>query len=136
MSRSHANHNKQACKFIKDNRQFNDWVITIAYYSALHFMQSELFPSNYENPLTGEMKHYETFDKYYRDMRGNISKHGLLLKMVEENIDDEGVIDGFTSLKELCWTARYSRYTFSEAIATQCYTNLELIEEYCSEVNF
>lgn len=105
----------------------------MAYYSALHFMQSELFPAKYENPLSGDIKHYDSFDKYYRDC-SDISKHGLLLQMVESHIDDTDVIDGFTSLKELCWTARYSSYTFSEEIAQECYEKLELIEHYCDEV--
>lgn len=75
------------------------------------------------------------FIKYYHDCSdNNMSKHGFLLQMVEEYVDDEDVIDGFTSLKELCWTARYSRYAFSKEIANQCYRNLELIEEYCNEV--
>lgn len=108
-------------------------MITTAYYSALHFMQSELFPSKYENPINGKMKHYENFDKYHRDST-DISKHGLLLQLVEENVDSDDVIDGFTSLKELCWTARYSSYTFSEEIANKCYENLELIADYCREV--
>lgn len=133
MSQKHAKHNKKACKFIKESKLFNDWVITTAYYSALHFMQSELFPKNYENPSNGSMKQYDNFDKYYKDSQG-FSKHGLLLQMVEEHVDDSDVIDGFTSLKELCWTARYSSYTFSEEIADECYRNLELVEEYCSEV--
>lgn len=133
MSLSHAEHNKLACKFIKDSKLFNDWVITTAYYSALHFMQSELFPSNYENPLNGKIKHYDNFDKYYRDS-SDISKHGLLLQLVEEYVDKEDVINGFTSLKELCWTARYSSYTFSEEIANECYENLKLISEYCKQV--
>lgn len=130
MSRKHAEHNKTACKFIKESKQFNDWVITTAYYSALHFMQSEFFPGKYENPANGQMKSYDNFDKYHRDS-SDISKHGLLLQLVEENVDEKDVIDGFTSLKELCWTARYSSYTFSENIANECYKNLELIDDYC-----
>jgi hypothetical protein len=134
MSRNHAKHNKEACKFIKDSGLFNDWVITTAYYSALHFMQSYLFPETYENPQTGQMKRYDNFDKYFHDTR-DYTKHGLLLSLVEEQIDDNDVIDGFTSLKELCWTARYSSYYCSNEIANECYKNLEVIEEYCEELN-
>lgn len=133
MSRSHAKHNKEACKFIKDSENFNDWVITTAYYSALHFMQTELFPGTYESPRTGEMKNYSSFDRYYKETSG-YTKHGLLLELVEDYVDDEDVIDGFTSLKELCWTARYTTYCYSTEIANECFSNLELIEEFCEEV--
>lgn len=133
MSRNHAKHNKTACKFIKDSELFNDWVITTAYYSALHFMQSELFPGQFENPTNGKIKTYTSFDKYFNDTKG-FTKHGLLLNLVEQTVDDEDVIDGFTSLKELCWTARYTTYCYSKNIASECYKNLELIEEYCEEV--
>lgn len=134
MSQKHAEHNKKACEFLKDSKLFNDWVITTAYYSALHFMQSELFPGTYENPRNGKMKSYDNFDKYHRDST-DISKHGLLLQLVEENVDTDEVIDGFTSLKELCWTARYSNYTFSEEIANECFENLERIAEYCEKLD-
>jgi len=133
MSRSHARHNKTACKFIKDSEQFNDWVITTAYYSAMHFFQSELFPGQFESPVNGKIKTYTSFDKYYNETDG-FTKHGLLLNLVEEYVDDDDVIDGFTSLKELCWTARYTKYSYSNQIAEECYKNLELIAEYCEDV--
>lgn len=133
MSRNHAKHNKKACKFIKESNLFNDWVITTAYYSSLHFMQSELFPELFENPSNGKIKKYQTFNQYFRDSNG-YTKHGLLLKLVEDNVDDDSVIDAFTSLKELCWTARYSEYDYSAEIAQECYDNLNLIEEYCEDV--
>jgi len=132
MSRNHAKHNKNACEFIKDSGQFNDWVITTAFYSALHFMQSYLFPGAFENPINGNIKKYQTFDQYYRDTDGS-TKHGILLQLVEEHVDDNDVIDAFTSLKELCWTARYTNYCHSNDIAQECYDGLELIAEYCEE---
>lgn len=133
MSRSHAKHNREACKFIKDSEQFNDWVITTAYYSALHFMQSEFFPGQFESPINGQIKSYSSFDKYFNEFDG-YTKHGLLLKLVEEIVDDVDVINGFTSLKELCWTARYTKYTYSNDIADECYNNLVRIEEFCEDV--
>jgi hypothetical protein len=133
MSRKHAKHNKSACEFIKNSGAYPDWVITTAYYSALHFMQSELFPAQYENPDTGNVTNYGTFAEYCSDVVGK-SKHGLLLKLVEENVDDEDVIDAFTSLKDLCWTARYSYYGYAHDVAEACFNDLVLIEEYCEPV--
>ena len=135
MSQNHAKHNKEACEYIKDSGKFNDWVVTTAYYSALHFMQNELFPDHYEHPINGEIKRYNTFQNYFQDSDKKLSKHGLLLELVEENVDDDDVINGFRSLKELCWTARYRQYQFNPAIANECYDNLELVSEYCSEID-
>ena len=97
-------------------------------------MQSELFPCQYENPRNSKIKNYNNFDQYFKDSFG-FTKHGLLLNLVEENIDDEDVIDGFTSLQELCWTARYTTYKYSTEIADECYKNLEIIEVYCDAVD-
>lgn len=131
MSLSHAKHNKKACQHLLGVKQFNDWVITTAFYSALHFMHSVLFPDSYEYNTNGDLKKFNSFETFYSALNTRKSKHRVLLDMVEEHIADEKVIDAFTTLKELCWTARYSNYQQSGAVANESYNNLELIEEYC-----
>jgi len=132
MSQSHAKHNKDACELLLKNGRFNDWVITTAFYSALHFMHSELFPNQYEGNSNGDLRTFNSFDEYYNHLRPNKTKHGFLLEMVENNIEDEEVIDAFTMLKEICWTARYANYQQTSEVAKESYSGLNLIEEYCT----
>lgn len=131
MSLSHARHNKEACEHLLQSGKFNDWVITTAYYSALHYANYELFPKSYAHPRTGNVKNYSCFDEYYND-RSIISttKHGLLLELVEDNMDDE-VSEAFSSLKELCWTARYENYDQDVDLARESYNNLLEVSEFC-----
>jgi len=36
----HANHNHEAFQYIRSSEKFNDWAITTAFYSALHFVRA------------------------------------------------------------------------------------------------
>ncbi|PWH85023.1 hypothetical protein [Brumimicrobium oceani] len=130
MSLKHAKHNKKACEFLRESGHFNDWVITTAYYSALHFMQGDMFPGSFENPINGQIKKYQNFNQYHHDVNGP-SKHGLLLKLVED-LGDDDVIDAFTNLKDLCWSARYTNYCYDKEVTDLCYDSLNIIEEFCT----
>jgi hypothetical protein len=74
----HALHNEQACEllFSASGEQFNDWVVTTAFYSALHFALYDLFPMDHDGI------HYATFSGYHLDLPKKISKHAALLQLV------------------------------------------------------
>ncbi|EKD25861.1 MAG: hypothetical protein ACD_79C01466G0005 [uncultured bacterium] len=40
----HAEHNYSACMYLKQSKEFPDWIITTAFYSALHYFESLIFP--------------------------------------------------------------------------------------------
>ncbi len=40
----YAQHNEKACKYLDKKPEFTDWVITTAFYSALHFVRYKIFP--------------------------------------------------------------------------------------------
>lgn len=134
MSLNHARHNKEACDFLRESKKFNDWVVTTAYYSALHYAHCELFPLQCESPSSGRVKTYNSFDEIYHERSNKgTSKHGFLLELTEEHIPE--ISDEFRTLKELCWTARYSNYNVSEQISDACFESLEVISEYCEPVS-
>ena len=43
MKQEHAKHNEDACHYLNQSGKYNDWVITTAFYSAMHYVQYELF---------------------------------------------------------------------------------------------
>lgn len=53
MRKQHAIHNEEACDFLLSSNKFNDWVITTAFYSALHFVQHEIFPLTHDDKKYG-----------------------------------------------------------------------------------
>lgn len=40
----HATHNEEVCSHLDDNTKYSDWIITTAFYSAMHFMKHKIFP--------------------------------------------------------------------------------------------
>ena len=59
MKKQHAIHNEEVCDFLLTSKKFNDWVVTTAFYSSLHFVQFELFP------LTDDGQKYTDFNIYF-----------------------------------------------------------------------
>jgi hypothetical protein len=60
MPKSHSQHNFEACKFLLEDGKFLDWVVTTAFYSALHLVQEEIFPFRDD-----EGYEYSSFEQYY-----------------------------------------------------------------------
>lgn len=72
MSKEHANHNAELCDLLLNNGRFNDWVVTTAFYAALHFVNYILFPLKFQD------KTFYNFNKYYSSLdskKANIRLH-------------------------------------------------------------
>ena len=84
MKKQHAIHNEEACKFLLTSKKFNDWVVTTAFYSALHFVQNELFP------LTDNGQKYTDFNVYFgkvlKKKNKKLSKHSATIELVKINL--------------------------------------------------
>ncbi len=119
----HAKHNKEACEYLIESGKFNDWVITTAFYSALHFIESNLFPLSIT--YGSKTVRYNSFDHYCDNTTNYNSKHRLRRTLIEEHLSEIAV--EYNSLMDLCWTARYSNYNHSSDIASLAKTNLDSI---------
>lgn len=78
---THSEHNYQVCNFLLDDGRFYDWVVTTAFYSALHLVQEEIFPFTDEEQFT-----YSSFEQYFSKAIHDgqkISKHQSTIKLVE-----------------------------------------------------
>lgn len=129
----HAKHNEKACKHLKDEGAFNDWVITTAFYSAIHYIEHELFPKQYSDPIDGKVKNFKDFEAYYlrrEDRQAN--KHKIRQVLVEEYIPE--ISDSYQTLKENCWNARYVSYKFDTDVSDLCYKCLLEIKDICDDV--
>ncbi len=124
----HAKHNKAVCLFLKENTDFNDWIITTAFYSSVHFLRHKIFPFHSHYYKTK----YETFDDYCADPvnRGE-NKHTLLQGIVEEKCSEETSLN-FRKLKDLCWNARYLNYKLTQGDVTRALAYLDQIESECT----
>ena len=131
MHLKHAKHNYEVCLFLNENTEYNDWIITTAYYSAIHFVYSKLFPNKYEDPITRNIKHFNTFEKYCQRLTADCNKHKATEDLVMEHLPE--IYADFKKLKDNCWTARYDNYIVLDPIVEQCINGLKLISELCEK---
>ena len=84
-SLKHAEHNEKTCKYLSKKPDFADWVITTAFYSALHYTQYSIFPFSME--IRGNTINYQDFEAYYRNNNpAQINKHSSMSNLVEDKL--------------------------------------------------
>lgn len=124
MSVKHAKHNEDTCSYLIKNGNFNDWVVTTAFYSALHFVQYEMFP------LTEKRVKYNSFNDYYNAVikknNPRINKHKATVYMVYKRIPKAG--GSYRWLFDACMNARYINYQVSRSKAEKAKMSLDLIK--------
>jgi hypothetical protein len=131
----HAKHNQRACEFLRADGRYLDWVVTTAFYSAIHYVDHLLFPGTFDDPETGRPKNFDSFDKIYRAYRfssGELDKHSYRSFLVDEHCS-EFCVD-FKTLRDMCGTARYKDYQVETEIADLCVACLENIREQCEPI--
>ncbi len=129
---SHADHNFNACSFLKGNGNFNDWVVTTSFYSCMHYVYYKSFPNNHT--IKGTTKHYDTFSQFYKDFHKHnpkVSRHDLTVDLAIEIFPEE-ISVGFHKLKSDCMNARYHNYNISQIIVDSSVSVLESIRQLCA----
>jgi len=123
--KDHAIHNENACEFLHKDGNYCDWVVTTAFYSALHYLQHEIFPKN----IGG--KDYDTFDKYYNQHYNGIvnkpNKHKSTISLIRSELGDQ-IHENYNWLFGVCMNARYRNYKTHPFIAEECIKRLQRIK--------
>lgn len=122
--KAHADHNRDACDHLI-GKGFDDWVITTAFYSAMHYLCHNIFPVTIGGTL------YQGFDQYCED-RSRETKHHLMLEVVNTTCQNR-IYDSYRLLYEKCMNARYDDYLESSSYAGACRAALSRIETYCAD---
>ena len=128
----HALHNEDACNYLAEKGVYSDWVITTAFYSAVHFVRYKIFPIALKHD--GTRFSIDDFESYvaFIDPHRKSGKHRILQKLVDEHCLE--VSGKYKWLKDTSWTARYNNYSHKTKIANKAQKLLLEIKEYC-EVN-
>ena len=112
---NHATHNEHVSNLLCESDDNVDWIITTAFYSALHFTEHKLFPMKYTDSKGRKFKIKALADYYsfvYPYGTPKIpNKHAVRLDLVNKNLPDIG--PDYKWLKDTCYTARYVDYQFS-----------------------
>ena len=119
-----ARQNEEASRFLAQNNRHPDWVITTAFYSALHYVEYKAFPFNAEglsNPLRDI--------RDYRDWIGVRSLHKAREQLVRRHHPQ--IRTPYEHLSQTCHNARYTPQSFDQNEANLALRYLEQIREYC-----
>ena len=94
-----AEHNEGLLSELMASLSYKDWLITVAFYSAIHYVEATF--SN--NPAIG---HTDTSIPTYPDGRWRDSPHNWRMSLLEKHYPKD-VWKGFKSLSNASWVARY-----------------------------
>jgi len=124
LQKDHAKHNEDVCDLLLANGNFSDWVVTTSFYSALHYVQYEIFPIT-EQGLT-----FPDLDSYYHHLKQNgkhKSKHRVTINLV--NVHIKNAAPKYRWLYDSCMNARYTNYKIGKTLATQARIYLTEIKQ-------
>lgn len=122
---SHAKHNHDLCKEIHSKGGYADWVITTAFYSALHFVSYRIFPIK-QKDSNGNSFELKTLDEYYRFKKLDCGKHPALADLVFSHFPQ--ISPEYNWLMDICQKARYHNYQMSHDEGKKAIELLELIK--------
>lgn len=110
MARSldHAKHNEKVCRYLKKKPDFSDWIITITFYTALHYVGHKLL-------LTHKIK--------------NLKDHKKRTEAVEKNLPE--ISGEYSHLLDMSQNARYRNYIKDREAASVAEKHLEKIKVFC-----
>lgn len=127
-SKLHAEHNEDLCTKIISLNDFDDWVITTAFYACIHYVEHKLFPLS-ENGIN-----YPTFNRYYNDTviasGKRTSKHTLKFNLVKAHLSTVDV--NYKRLMDNCLTARYSNYRIGKTLAQIAISDMAKVKSACT----
>lgn len=125
--RNHALHNEAVCCYLELKPDYGDWVITTAFYSALHWLHHHFFPC--QMPDGTECK---TFDEYKIITGKNTSlasSHQILIDLAFSR--DTNLGSRYKRLYSACLDARYKDYRPAQSVVTMSTREMQAIRDHC-----
>ena len=125
----HAEHNREVYLYLCQKPEFCDWIITTAFYSAIHYVRFRMLPFEVTYKTTKTV--YSEFESLFNALRkDNEGRHGFQLKWVGTHYSE--IKFSYRRLHELSNEARYINYQFPSEIIPEIYTHLERIRIFCA----
>lgn len=126
----HALHNEAASKFLRAKPEYTDWIITTAFYSALHFVEHFVFP--FKHTVEGKEHTLTAIADYKRLGKSMKSKHELRNDLVKWKCPELEV--PYEWLFNSAMSCRYYDYKFPNPKITVGLTDtyLKLIKKHCT----
>ena len=122
-SLTHARHNKDACDFLHTDGGYPDWVITTAFYSAMHYAYCIIFPCSEGG------KSYNDIESYSNDNKIAPTKHGITTSLVIKKYFS--ISANYKLLKDAAHTARYHDFNHPPEVVGKIRRALDKISIFC-----
>ena len=124
MQRDHGVHNERACNLLAGDGRFPDWVVTTAFYSALHYVQARLFPFTDEDGTR-----YSSIDEFIYVHPEHSNKHQATVDLIYMEMSEIG--SKYAWLRQQSHTARYIKYKTPKEDAATAIKYLGAIKVFC-----
>jgi hypothetical protein len=131
-SLDHALHNETVCLFLDKPKDKHDWVVTTAFYSAMHYARHKIFPLEMET-TPNKIKKFDCFDDYYmwyKFVNGDKGRHEAMKRLVRREM--AGIAENYEHLLGMAHSARYDDYNLDKMSAKCAKDNLEFIKKACN----
>jgi len=134
---AHAKHNYDVCHFLNDSdMSLNDWIVTTAFYSAIHFCQKGLFPGDYYiDSVSKQLNYYDNFEELLIDFKNSsnarqfASPHKCRRWLIESQVKE--ISYEYSALSDNCHTARYKDYKVGDEDRKDSLDFLSEIKSFC-----
>lgn len=130
MPLSLAKHNQEVCQFLHARTKYNDWIVTTAFYSAIHYVYYKIFPLEFVDS-SDIKRRFSNFKDYCRFYHYSDFKHEVTEDLVSEHLPS--IYAEFKTLKDNCRTARYDDYQVKDEIVHLCVKGLQKISDSCQK---
>ncbi|TDG37754.1 hypothetical protein EZJ43_01275 [Pedobacter changchengzhani] len=130
-SLNQARHNNEAIKYLDRSPDHLDWVITICFYSSLHYVRSKIFPKILKSDNGGSFK-VNSIDEYCRHVKKGkvfVSKHEHLLILVSDQCSE--ISWEYNQLMDMSTTARYTDYVTDREMSNKAKAFHKKIKTFC-----
>lgn len=128
LKRAHGKHNKRVCEHLNiqvDKLPCNDWIVTTAFYSSIHYIDHIIFP--YE---LGDRTKFNDINEAHKSIRAS-SKHQTRAEIISQVLPD--LKGGYSFLISESQNARYVNYDVNPMIASKAIRELNKIAQFCDK---
>lgn len=126
-----AIHNETACNFLHHDNRFYDWAVNSAFYSALHYVSSVIFPL--EITENGKLHTVNTVEEYCQIVPIDRNKHNVLLRLVCKHC--KGIGAAYKMLLEMSYQARYDFGCQDSLYSLRAKRYLQQVQQHCHSQN-
>lgn len=123
----HACHNEKVCNYLNRYESYTDWVITTAFYSAMHHVRHLMLPKT----ISGNV--FNDFEELFRNQKAPMEgRHGFQKQYVL--VEHPSISFEYDRLHEFSRNARYTKYAFGREEGKKAKGYLETIKKYVDTV--